>query len=114
MRDALRAYLRFASADRRPSSLLTTSPDFGPFASVGPVWPELCGLCRLRVAHFVGPFLKEWAVLLQVVGISAMSCFGGKATANARVVAVVGERFNVLVEPAGRTRSLRTIRIRLD
>jgi transposase len=34
----------------------------------------------LRVAHFVGPFLKEWAVLLQVVGISAMSSSGGKAT----------------------------------
>jgi hypothetical protein len=35
----------------------------------------------LCVAHFVGPFFKEWAVLLQVVGISAMSSSGGNATA---------------------------------
>jgi hypothetical protein len=34
----------------------------------------------LCVAHFVGPFLKEWAVLLQVVGISALSSFRQKAT----------------------------------
>ncbi len=32
------------------------------------------------VAHFVGPFLKEWAVLLQLVGISAMSPSVGNAT----------------------------------
>jgi hypothetical protein len=76
--------------DRRPiarrlarfwrSSLLTTSPDFGPFGSSSQSCHCLCGLCRLCAAHFVGPFLKEWAVLLQVVGISALSRFGGTAT----------------------------------
>jgi len=51
------------------------------FSSLGRYGHYLCGLCRLCAAHFVGPFLKERAVLLQVVAISAMSPSVGNATA---------------------------------
>jgi hypothetical protein len=44
-------------------SSLTKSPDFGPFASLGRYGHYLCGLCRLRPAPFVGPFLEGMGCL---------------------------------------------------